>query len=156
MTKTMLLMAETIWRFSLQDIEATLRQVCNRVLSDSQADVRTKRARGLIVMGRVFRSYGSATLKLAQPDLEKHFADVGEQFAKVRRCGVIATPAASPGYRGRAHSRPTTHADPARPPPAPCPFSPTVSRGRPDAAWCGAQAHAEKMHAQDDKEFGEK
>ena len=26
-TKTMLLMAETIWRFSLQDIESTLRQV---------------------------------------------------------------------------------------------------------------------------------
>uniref|UniRef100_A0A7S4MHI9 DNAJ-containing protein X-domain domain-containing protein n=1 Tax=Prymnesium polylepis TaxID=72548 RepID=A0A7S4MHI9_9EUKA len=75
-------MAETIWRFSLQDIEATLRQVCNRVLSDSAADVRTKRARGLVVMGRVFRSYGTETLKLEPTDIEKHFANVGQQFAK--------------------------------------------------------------------------
>jgi len=82
MTKPMLLMAETIWRFSLQDIESTLRQVCNRVLSDSQAEVRSKRARALVVMGRVFRSYGSPVLKLAPTDLEKHFASVGEQFAK--------------------------------------------------------------------------
>ena len=58
-------------------------QVCNRVLSDSQADVRTKRARGLIVMGRVFRSYGSAMLKLERNDIERHFQHVGEQYTKV-------------------------------------------------------------------------
>lgn len=36
-------------------------------------------------MGRIFRSYGSATLKLEPTDIEKHFANVGEKFAKVRR-----------------------------------------------------------------------
>ena len=59
---TMNLMIEAMWRVSMLDIESTLRHACNKVLSDQSVDksLRKNRARGLVVMGRVFQTYGSA------------------------------------------------------------------------------------------------
>ena len=78
---TLMLMLESMWRVSLLDIEATLRHACNKVLSDQSTgkDVRRLRARGLVVLGRVFQSYGSADA-LKATDFAQHMQQVGEKI----------------------------------------------------------------------------
>ena len=80
---TMALMLESMWRVSLLDIEATLRHACNKVLSDQSVEKETRkaRARGLVVMGRVFQSYGSADA-LKQTDFAQHMQQTGERMAE--------------------------------------------------------------------------
>ena len=80
---TMALMLESMWRVSLLDIEATLRHACNKVLSDQSVDkdMRRARARGLVVMGRVFQSYGSADA-LKTTDFAQHMQQTGERMAE--------------------------------------------------------------------------
>jgi len=77
---TMYLMLESMWRVSMLDIESTLRHACNKVLSDQSADkaARRNRARGLVVMGRVFQSYGSPDA-LKTVDFAKHVESVGQK-----------------------------------------------------------------------------
>ena len=97
---TMLLMLESMWRVSLIDIEATLRHACNKVLSDQSTDkvARKARARALIVMGRIFQSYGSPDA-LKSVDFAKHVAEVPPpapplpQVAQPRRCPKWRSPA---------------------------------------------------------------
>jgi hypothetical protein len=80
---TMALMLESMWRVSLLDIEATLRHACNKVLSDQSVEKETRkaRARGLVIMGRVFQSYGSADA-LKQTDFAQHMQQTGERMAE--------------------------------------------------------------------------
>jgi len=80
---TMLMMLEAAWRMSLLDIEGTLRHACNKVLSDQsvEADARKARARGLVVMGRVFQAYGSADA-LKSTDFAQHMQQVGARMAE--------------------------------------------------------------------------
>ena len=80
---TMYLMLESMWRVSLLDIEATLRHACNKVLSDQSTtkEARRARARGLVVMGRVFQSYGSADA-IKSTNFAEHMQQVGERMAQ--------------------------------------------------------------------------
>ena len=80
---TMFLMLESMWRVSLLDIESTLRHVCNKVLADKSTDKegRKNRARGLVVLGRVFQMYGSADA-LKTIDFAKHVESVGQKVAQ--------------------------------------------------------------------------
>ena len=80
---TVLLMLESMWRVSLLDIEATLRHACNKVLSDQCVDkeARKARARGLVIMGRVFQSYGSSDA-LKTTDFSAHMQEVGQRMAQ--------------------------------------------------------------------------
>jgi hypothetical protein len=80
---TMLLMFESMWRVSLLDIESTLRHACNKVLSDLSVtkERRRTRARGLVVMGRVFQSYGSSDA-LKTMDFKQHMQDAGVRMAE--------------------------------------------------------------------------
>ena len=80
---TMYLMLESMWRVSLLDIEATLRHACNKVLSDQCVDkeARKARARGLVIMGRVFQSYGSSDA-LKTTDFSAHMQEVGQRMAQ--------------------------------------------------------------------------
>ena len=70
---TVLLMLESMWRVSMLDIESTLRHACNKVLSDQSVDkdARKARAKGLVLMGRVFQAYGSADA-LKTTDFSQH------------------------------------------------------------------------------------
>ena len=79
----MLAMMESMWRVSLLDIEATLRHACNKVLSDQSVgkEARKSRARGLVVMGRVFQSYGSSDA-IKSTDFAQHMQQVGERMAE--------------------------------------------------------------------------
>ena len=78
----MLLMLESMWRVSMLDIESTLRHACNKVLSDQSVDkdARKARAKGLVLMGRVFQAYGSADA-LKTTDFSQHMQQVGERMA---------------------------------------------------------------------------
>ena len=79
---TVLLMLESMWRVSMLDIESTLRHACNKVLSDQSVDkdARKARAKGLVLMGRVFQAYGSADA-LKTTDFSQHMQQVGERMA---------------------------------------------------------------------------
>ena len=76
-------MLESMWRVSLLDIEATLRHACNKVLSDQSVskEARKARARGLVLMGKVFQAYGSADA-LKTIDFAQHMQQVGERMAE--------------------------------------------------------------------------
>ena len=78
----MLAMMESMWRVSLLDIESTLRHACNKVLSDQSVDKAAlkARARALVLMGRIFQSYGSADA-LKSVDFSQHMQQVGERMA---------------------------------------------------------------------------
>ena len=80
---TVMLMLESMWRVSMLDIEGTLRRACNKVLSDQSVDkdARKARARGLVLMGRIFQSYGSADA-LKTTDFTAHMQQVGERMAQ--------------------------------------------------------------------------
>ena len=80
---TMFLMLESMWRVSLLDIESKLRHVCKKVLADKSTDKegRKNRARGLVVLGRVFQMYGSADA-LKTIDFAKHVESVGQKVAQ--------------------------------------------------------------------------
>ena len=71
------------WRVSLLDIESTLRHVCNKVLSDTSSDMgeRQARARALVLMGRVFKHYGSAGA-IKKMDFASHVESVGQRLAE--------------------------------------------------------------------------
>lgn len=47
---------ETLWNYTVVDVEATLRQVCFKLFKDSSIshEVRTKRAEGLILTAQIF------------------------------------------------------------------------------------------------------
>lgn len=77
------LVMESMWRVALLDIEATLRHVCNKILSDSTVSMtaRKARARGLVTMGRIFMQYGSEDA-MRKMDFKKHFEQVGERLAE--------------------------------------------------------------------------
>jgi len=65
------------------DIESTLRHACNKVLSDQSAEkeLRKSRARGLVVLGRVFQGYGSADA-LKSINFASHMQQAGERYAE--------------------------------------------------------------------------
>jgi len=76
----MFIMMESMWRVSLLDIESTLRHVCNKVLADTSTEqgMRQRRARGLVAMGRIFKSYGSANA-IKRTDFVRHMEEVGRK-----------------------------------------------------------------------------
>lgn len=92
--KATLLMLESMWRVSLLDIESTLRHVCNKVLSDAstEAGERMKRARALVAMGRVFKSYGSIDA-VRKMDMRAHFSEVGARMGDLAAEGGDSTAA---------------------------------------------------------------
>jgi hypothetical protein len=51
---------ETLWNYTVVDVESTLRSVCTKVLKDCSVSLedRIKRAEGLIIIGQVFQSFG--------------------------------------------------------------------------------------------------
>ena len=65
------------------DIESTLRHVCNKVLSDTSTEMgeRQARARALVLMGRVFKAYGSAGA-IKKMDFASHVESVGQRLAE--------------------------------------------------------------------------
>jgi len=81
--KATLLMLESMWRVSLLDVESTLRHACNKVLADASSDgeVRMRRAKALVTMGRVFKAYGSAGA-VKKMDFKRHVDEVGQRMAE--------------------------------------------------------------------------
>ncbi|KAG5182462.1 hypothetical protein JKP88DRAFT_348900 [Tribonema minus] len=75
-------MLEMVWRMSVLEIEATLNSACKKLLRDRAVseDARTARAKGLLIIGTVFRKYGGSAAS--------GISDVGE------RMGMTNTPAA--------------------------------------------------------------
>ena len=51
---------ETLWSFTVVDVESTLRSVCTKVLKDSSVSFedRVKRGEGLLLMGQIFQESG--------------------------------------------------------------------------------------------------
>lgn len=51
---------ETLWSFTVVDVESTLRSVCTKVLKDSSVpfEDRVKRGEGLLLMGQIFQQSG--------------------------------------------------------------------------------------------------
>lgn len=72
---------ETLWNYTVVDIEHTLRSVCIKVLKDSSISLedRMKRGDGLLMLGQVFLKFGQT-------------ADVG-----LLELGKTMTRGASPG-----------------------------------------------------------
>ena len=79
---TVLLMLESMWRMSLLDIEGTLCHACFKVLHDQSVDkeARKARARGLVLMGKIFQAYGAPDA-LKTTDFAQHMQQVGERMA---------------------------------------------------------------------------
>ena len=77
------MMLESMWRVSLLDIESTLRHACNKVLSDQSVtkEARKSRARGLVVLGKVFQRYGSSDA-LKTTDFKQHMESTGVAMAE--------------------------------------------------------------------------
>lgn len=52
---------ETLWNYTVVDVEATLRSVCVKVLKDSSVpfEDRVKRAEGLLLLGEIFKAHAS-------------------------------------------------------------------------------------------------
>eukprot|EP00611_Tribonema_gayanum_P031131 TRINITY_DN888_c0_g1_i1.p1 TRINITY_DN888_c0_g1~~TRINITY_DN888_c0_g1_i1.p1 ORF type:complete len:566 (-),score=225.37 TRINITY_DN888_c0_g1_i1:475-2139(-) len=75
-------MLEMVWRMSVLEIEATLNSACKKLLRDRAVseDARTARAKGLLIIGTVFRKYGGSAAS--------GISDVGE------RMGMTNTPPA--------------------------------------------------------------
>lgn len=72
-------LVETLWSYTVVDVESTLRSVCIKVLKDSSVpkEVREKRAEGLLIMGEIFAQKGQSEEK-ALEELTARFA--GEQI----------------------------------------------------------------------------
>ncbi|KAJ3307024.1 hypothetical protein HDV03_003351 [Kappamyces sp. JEL0829] len=53
---------ETLWNYTVVDVEGTLRVVCTKILKDSSVpyEVRIKRAEGLLMMGQIFQQFGQS------------------------------------------------------------------------------------------------
>ena len=62
---------ETLWNYTVVDVEGTLRSVCLKVLKDASVpfDERVKRAEGLLVMAEVFQS-SAQTVEVGLNELE--------------------------------------------------------------------------------------
>ncbi len=84
-SKALLLMLESVWRVSLLDVETTLRKACNRVLNDcsTNAGERSARARGLVAMGRIFKSWGSPAAA-KNVDFASHIDGLNKRMAETR------------------------------------------------------------------------
>ncbi|KAI8899650.1 X-domain of DnaJ-containing-domain-containing protein [Globomyces pollinis-pini] len=67
-------LAETLWNFTVVDVESTLRQVCIKVLKDFSVpyEDRVRRAEGMYLMGQIFQSNEKSS-KLALHELGQRF-----------------------------------------------------------------------------------
>merc|ERR1712157_368817 len=59
-TKPMMGMIETLWNYTVIDVEETLRSVCHKLDKDSSvsSEVREQRAKGLYELGKIFDAKG--------------------------------------------------------------------------------------------------
>jgi hypothetical protein len=64
---------ETLWNFTVVDVESTLRGVCTKVLKDSSIpfDDRVKRAEGMLIIGEIFQSLAQSA-ETGLSELESH------------------------------------------------------------------------------------
>merc|ERR1712113_1297172 len=75
-TTHMMPLIETLWNYSVIDIESTLRSACHKLDKDSSvsAKVRETRARGLYEMGKIFDAKGVSAqegLKVFQEQMKE-------------------------------------------------------------------------------------
>ncbi len=69
--ETLATVIETLWNFTVLDVEATVRQVCFKVLKDSSVPIehRVQRAHALALMGQVFLAH-SQSMEVGLRDIQ--------------------------------------------------------------------------------------
>lgn len=83
---------QTIWDCSVADIESSLRHICNKVLKDVSApwQIRHRRARALLRLGRVFRDFGQMEItdmsqwQVAKQHIEQALYEASEDSGRLK------------------------------------------------------------------------